>query len=549
VDRLEQQSSAISTRATSKLGVRGRLFFAFFGISAFAVFGAALGHYAFRQVGGRIERIDARVPQVVSSMEISRAVDRLIASAPVLLGASTSKERDEALKSMRPELGRLTISLNELARAGTITDAATTIQVLVAALRSNLAELGELVDLRIKTRERLAELLQAVLQIGKDADRLFAPWFDVMELRIKRALEDSQNGTAEVGAPGSQLASTIILDRAAQTSHRGLSGLIDQLVQASTIEQKARLPVIGFQIRRSMDDLQARAKDLDPKLRAIFAEQLAQVRKLAIGADAALEIRSQEIDLVGKAEHLIVENTDLSVQLTAAVDRLVSEAEADIGLSAKDALSVQRLSAQALLSFAVLSLLSSILIVWLYVGRNIISRLMMLSSGMLAISRGNHHAPIKIGGRDEIAEMGQVAEVLRKNTLERDKLLVEKEHVADRLEQQVRERTGELAQSVEELRALGVVSQAVNSSIDLETVLVTIITKATELSGADAGTIYVLDREQGAFRPARRMGWTTTSSGRSAIIPSGSARHLSAGPQRKKNRFRLRMCRKIGRLF
>ncbi len=164
--------------------------FAFFGISAFAVLGAALGHYAFQQVGGRIERIDARVPQVVSSMEISRAVDRLIASAPVLLGVSTSKERDEALKSMRPESDRLIISLNELARGGTVNDAATTIQTLVGALRSNLVELGELVDFRIKTKERLAELLQALLQIGKDADRMFAPWFDVMELRITRAIED-----------------------------------------------------------------------------------------------------------------------------------------------------------------------------------------------------------------------------------------------------------------------------------------------------------------------------------------------------------------------
>ena len=145
---------------------------AFFGISAFAVLGAALGHYAFQQVGGRIERIDARVPQVVSSMEISRAVDRLIASAPVLLGVSTSKGRDEALKSMRPELDRLIISLNELARGGTVSDAAATIQTLVGALRSNLVELGELVDSRIKTKVRLAELLQALLQIGKDADRM-----------------------------------------------------------------------------------------------------------------------------------------------------------------------------------------------------------------------------------------------------------------------------------------------------------------------------------------------------------------------------------------
>ena len=91
---------------------------------------------------------------------------------------------------MRPELDRLIISLNELARGGTVSDAATTIQTLVGALRSNLAELGELVDSRIKTKERLAELLQALLQIGKDADRMFGHWFDVMELRITRAIED-----------------------------------------------------------------------------------------------------------------------------------------------------------------------------------------------------------------------------------------------------------------------------------------------------------------------------------------------------------------------
>src|SRR5262249_17283156 len=139
-------------------------------------------------------------------------------------------------------------------------------------------------------------------------------------------------------------------------------------------------------------------------------------------ADGALAIRAQELDLVIKAEQLLAENADFSVRLTAAVDRLVAEAEADVGSSAKDAIFVQRLSAQALLSFAILSMLSSTLIVWLYVGRNIIGRLILLSNGMLAISRANYHAPIEISGHDEIAEMGRVAEVLRKNTLERDDL-------------------------------------------------------------------------------------------------------------------------------
>ena len=71
------------------MGVRARLLLAFFGISGFSVLAAAAGIYAFRQVGERIESIDVRVPQMVSSMEISRAASRLIASAPALLAATT----------------------------------------------------------------------------------------------------------------------------------------------------------------------------------------------------------------------------------------------------------------------------------------------------------------------------------------------------------------------------------------------------------------------------------------------------------------------------
>jgi signal transduction histidine kinase len=61
------------------------------------------------------------------------------------------------------------------------------------------------------------------------------------------------------------------------------------------------------------------------------------------------------------------------------------------------------------------------------------------------------------------------------------------------LEKKVEIRTRELAKSVSELRALGEVSQAVNSTLDLQNVLTTIVTKAVELSGADSGGIYVFD--------------------------------------------------------
>ena len=69
-----------------------------------------------------------------------------------------------------------------------------------------------------------------------------------------------------------------------------------------------------------------------------------------------------------------------------------------------------------------------------------------------------------------------------------------------RLFEEVQARTRELARSVEELRALGEVSHAVNSTLDLETVLSTIVAKAVQLSATDAGAIYVFSKLRQKFR-------------------------------------------------
>nr|WP_068017915.1 GAF domain-containing protein [Rhodoplanes sp. Z2-YC6860] len=69
-----------------------------------------------------------------------------------------------------------------------------------------------------------------------------------------------------------------------------------------------------------------------------------------------------------------------------------------------------------------------------------------------------------------------------------------------RLLSELRARTDELARSVGELQALGEVSQAVNSTLDLETVLTTIVQRAVQLSRTDAGAIYVFDEERQEFK-------------------------------------------------
>jgi signal transduction histidine kinase len=507
-EAVEQRSSVTPRRSP---GVRARLLLAFFGISAFAVLAAAAGIYAFREVGNRLELVDMRVPPTLTSLALSRSAERIIAAAPALLAATDRNRRDEVKQELASEVNRLNARLLDLKLGGTEALPLLTIEPIVAALMVNLAALEDLVAQRLQANERLKALQRDVFQASEETQRLLSPWLMIMEGQLSAIRAELQKIKPDDSADAARrLAALVQLQSATQTAQRQFSAAVDMLAEASTSDQERRLPVLAFQIGRALRDLETTAAGLDPKLRPLFLEQVAKLRRFIEGPDTIADARKQELAFISNGGKLLAENATLSAQLTAAVDKLASAAQADIDRATRDALSVQRQSTRILVTLVALSLLSSVLIVWLYVGRNIVRRLTALSEGMLAIAGGRLQAPIVAAGNDEIAAMGRAVEVFRKNTLERDDLLVEKAQAADRLEREVKQRTRELAQSIQELRALGEVSQAVNSTIDLQTVLTTIVAQATQLTSTDAGAIYVYDEDKCEFHLRATYGMDET---------------------------------------
>ena len=69
-----------------------------------------------------------------------------------------------------------------------------------------------------------------------------------------------------------------------------------------------------------------------------------------------------------------------------------------------------------------------------------------------------------------------------------------------RLFQELEARTRELARSVEELQALSDVGRAVSSTLDLPTVLATIVARAVQLSGTSGGVVYEYDEARQDFQ-------------------------------------------------
>jgi signal transduction histidine kinase len=126
----------------------------------------------------------------------------------------------------------------------------------------------------------------------------------------------------------------------------------------------------------------------------------------------------------------------------------------------------------------------------LFLARRMVGPIQALRAGAARIGRGDLGQRISIKTGDELEGLADQFNDMAGRL---------QESYAD-LEQKVEVRTRELGQSVAELRALGEVSQAVNSTLDVETVLNTIVTKAVQLSGTDAGAIYVFDQATKLFR-------------------------------------------------
>ena len=115
-----------------------------------------------------------------------------------------------------------------------------------------------------------------------------------------------------------------------------------------------------------------------------------------------------------------------------------------------------------------------------------------------------------------------------------------------RLFDEVQARTRELAHSVGELQALGEVSHAVNSTLDLETVLSTIVAKAVQLSATEAGAIYVFSKLRQKFRLRATYGMSEemiAAIGQAAAFGLGES-YIGARDRERRRRCRCRICRR-----
>ncbi len=129
-------------------------------------------------------------------------------------------------------------------------------------------------------------------------------------------------------------------------------------------------------------------------------------------------------------------------------------------------------------------------VIGLALGRRMTGPIRLLREGAARIGGGDLTRRIEVKTGDELEDMADEFNAMAARLGESYSML----------EQRVEDRTAELSEALGKLEALAEVAATVNSSLDLQTVLGTILSHACQLSDTGGGAIYVFDEASQTFR-------------------------------------------------
>ena len=231
--------------------------------------------------------------------------------------------------------------------------------------------------------------------------------------------------------------------------------LLNQVEQAGTPQEVSDIEASYLRNLRILD---RRANGISDPTRRYQARQLVDRLQSVAGEDAKnlFHLRKGLLSLNASIETATTDNRNLSSSLFTLVLSLVDQTQQLADTTVRKAQDAVETGVTTLLAQAIGSLIVAVLIIWLYVQRNVIRRLKLLENVMRKLADGDLDVAVETGGRDELTRMAETVVIFKDQAFakreleaEREQAEIELRHHRDQLEYLVEERTKQLSEAVD----------------------------------------------------------------------------------------------------
>jgi signal transduction histidine kinase/DNA-binding response OmpR family regulator len=423
--------------------IRARLYVALGFMAGITVVCSLIALYAFTNIGGTTTKIVSQsMPETVHSIRLAEGTSGLVASAPRLMTAEDESQRSEIAEQIARQTRDFLARIDQLR----VLDAKVGREIHAAqiAMIDRISALNQAVTERITTSGQRQAMAASIRKAHEELLIGLTPAIDDANFELMTKSQGAENKAAS-----NQAIESLRHLLEVQAEANLLAGL---LIESSMVTESVRLQPLRENIEAARRRIETSLNALaDPEQRKRLIGLHERLAAMA-GQDGIVDVRARELLRQQEAQLAFAATQTEAVKLKQAVDRLVEQQGKDAAAVSARAAEQIRSGRILLIALSIVALVAAALIAWLYVGRNIVSRLARLSSAMLAIAAGRRESAVPVTGADEIGAMGRAVEVFRRNAVELDQLLAERADAAIKLEKIVEQRTAELQRRGEVMR-------------------------------------------------------------------------------------------------
>ncbi len=426
-DLLSEKSSS-----KSRYGIKAKLYAAFGLIALLTLVSGTIGWALFNSLGNTLtQTTNSSIKSLTLAQKLSENAKSVAAVAPNMLKAVEKHEVGMQGLTAERYLSELNASVSELHKLDINGDLIAELQKQVSELKTGIATLNELMLKRIDLTESSHNVDMAVGQRLFEIDKVLQPFIERREqiISVDAAGLEYEEDLARI-----QKGVVALVENEVDTLTKALNlqsninisaGLIQRMVSVDNMnayreiekaftQRGARLRMAGL-----LPDFEGKASLVENSL---FMLELATSEAMGL-----FPMRRAYMDVMEKA-NIAISNvtetaTDMSVSISLVVESIKQNSDAQID----EAASSIELGKLQLGAISIISLVTAVLIAWLYVGRNLMRRLNRLVVDMREIASGDLTKDVATAGSDEITEMAVALVGFRDNAKEAEALRAQAE--------------------------------------------------------------------------------------------------------------------------